>query len=53
MTATITWYIRLAGWWLGIASITLIIVSGSGRARTSTLRRTRPPCVVSVHSRKL
>jgi hypothetical protein len=41
MTATITWYMRLDGWWLGIASITRSIVSGSGRARTSTLRRTR------------
>jgi hypothetical protein len=28
---------RLEGWWLGIASITRSILSGSGRARTSTL----------------
>jgi hypothetical protein len=36
-----TWYIRLPGWWLGMASMTATIVSGLGRTRTSTAVRFR------------
>lgn len=49
MTAVIAWYVRLPGWWDGIAWRMMAIVAGSGNRRISTadrlrraLRRLRP-----------